>query len=198
MIKNIVFDMGKVLMSFGWRNVCKQYGLTEEATEIVHKEFKDLWQKALVDAIPYPEMHDEYLRRYPEHAEELHTYLTHVHEGMRALDYTHAWTKELKEQGYHLYVLSNWTRFNHERLVADGTFDYLENFDGQIWSYAVKQAKPDSAIYQTLLDRYDLIADECVYFDDVEENIAAGNQAGLHGVLFESFEQAKAALADLL
>ena len=54
-------------------------------------------------------------------------------------------------------------------------------------------AKPDLRIYQILLDRYGLKADECVFIDDRQSNIDAAQAIGIHGITFKSCEQTKQA-----
>ena len=62
--------------------------------------------------------------------------------------------------------------------------------DGGILSYQEKLIKPDPAIYQLLLNRYGLKAQECVFLDDTERNVDAAIQQGMAGIVFRSREQA--------
>ena len=70
--------------------------------------------------------------------------------------------------------------------------------DGGIMSYTVHLAKPDPAIYQTLLDRYGLKAEECVFLDDTVRNVEAAQALGVAGIVVTSQEQAKKELETLL
>lgn len=63
--------------------------------------------------------------------------------------------------------------------------------DGAIFSYTVRQIKPDLEIYETLLNQYRLKPDECVFIDDRMENIEGAKKAGIHGICFETIEQVK-------
>ena len=54
-----------------------------------------------------------------------------------------------------------------------------------------KIGKPDLRIYQILLERYGLKAEECVFIDDRQGNIDAGKQVGIRGILFKNCEQAR-------
>jgi len=65
-------------------------------------------------------------------------------------------------------------------------------------SYTVHLAKPDPAIYQTLLDRYGLKAEECVFLDDTVRNVEAAQALGIAGIVVTSQEQAKKELETLL
>ena len=70
--------------------------------------------------------------------------------------------------------------------------------DGGIMSYTVHLAKPDPAIYQTLLGRYGLKAEECVFLDDTVRNVEAAQALGIAGIVVTSQEQAKKELETLL
>ena len=63
--------------------------------------------------------------------------------------------------------------------------------DGVVFSFEAKSNKPDLAIYQTLLNRYELDPGESIFIDDVKENVEAARCLGIHSVQFENYEQAK-------
>ena len=71
------------------------------------------------------------------------------------------WIESLKARDYHTYYLSNYGE--RIRREASKELSFLSHMDGGIMSYTVHLAKPDPAIYQTLLDRYGLNAEECVF-----------------------------------
>ena len=68
--------------------------------------------------------------------------------------------------------------------------DFLDDVDGGILSYQEKTVKPEPEIYQRLLERYGLVPEECVFLDDLEENLAAAAKFGIHTVLFTGKEAA--------
>ena len=84
--------------------------------------------------------------------------------------------KELKARHDPIYALTNWS---HETFpIALERFDFLHWFNGTLVSGAEKLAKPDLAIFQLLLGRYDLKADECLFIDDSAVNISAADTLG--------------------
>ena len=93
-------------------------------------------------------------------------------------------------------VLSNFP----EKMLRDCAEDmiFLKETDGGILSYQEKLIKPMPAIYWTLLDRYGLEAEECVFIDDTSVNIEAARRLGIHGIVFESREQVEKELNSLL
>ena len=69
--------------------------------------------------------------------------------------------------------------------------------DGGILSYQEKLIKPDPAIYTLLLERYGLVAEESVFLDDTLANVEAARKLGIHGIWFQTKEQAEEELKRL-
>ena len=74
----------------------------------------------------------------------------------------------------------------------------MKLMDGGIMSYEVQLIKPDLIIYQTLIERYDLQPEECVFLDDTVRNVEAAQALGIAGIVVTSQEQAKKELETLL
>ena len=58
--------------------------------------------------------------------------------------------------------------------------------------------KPDPEIYKTLLRRYNLKAEECVFIDDTEENVISAEKLELKGIVFTGYEDARARLTEMV
>ena len=84
--------------------------------------------------------------------------------------------RRLKNHGYSVYYLSNIPEDVLALLKERGV---LDRFDGGVASCEVKINKPDPRIYQALLDKYQLKADECIFIDDRADNIKAASLLGL-------------------
>ena len=104
-------------------------------------------------------------------------------------DYAIPWVKRLKQSGYGVYYLSNFSRKAEEDCKDALTF--IPFTDGGILSYRDKLIKPDPRIYELLLDRFGLKAEECVFIDDTMRNIEAGEACGIKGICFQSYEQVR-------
>jgi 2-haloacid dehalogenase len=85
--------------------------------------------------------------------------------------------------------LSNWSAETFP-LVKD-KFEVFGMLDGIVMSGEELIGKPDLRIYQILLERYGLQAEECVFIDDRLSNIEAGEKVGIQGIVFKNCEQAK-------
>lgn len=90
----------------------------------------------------------------------------------------------LKKRGYKVYILSNITR--ETAAHADSILNTDQRFDGKIYSCEVDLIKPDPAIYKLLMDKYGLVADETIFFDDRAVNVESANVAGLPAKVFTS------------
>lgn len=190
MIKNIVFDVGLVLVEFNWQSYLDSFHFEKEKRDKIAKatfqsEVWDERDKGLLEE-------EDYIRKFqalaPEYAEDIRTVIEHSTACIVKMDYAETWTKYLKGKGYNLYILSNYSRY-----MLDGTkqeMPFLKYMDGVIFSCDVKQMKPDAEIYQTLLERFRLKADETVFIDDRAENCQGAESQGIHTVQFKNFKQA--------
>jgi FMN phosphatase YigB (HAD superfamily) len=87
---------------------------------------------------------------------------------------------ELKKEGYRLFFLSNFAKDTFEEIEKG--YYFFKYFDGGVISSEVRQSKPHQRIYQILLEKYSLIAKECLFIDDLEANVAAAKMAGMNGL----------------
>ena len=90
--------------------------------------------------------------------------------------------KECHEAGYHLYLLSN---ASERQPVYWPRVPGNQYFEGTVVSALEKTVKPELKIFQILLERYDLKAEECLFIDDLQRNIDGAARAGIKGYLFD-------------
>ena len=79
-----------------------------------------------------------------------------------------------------------------------GVLDFLPYMDGGIFSCYVKMAKPDHAIYHCLCEKYGLNPSECLFTDDMPENIQAAKKCGFQAILFEGYDKTYPAVMELV
>lgn len=184
MIRNIVFDMGQVLIRWKPADMLDALPLTAQERQLLLEElFQNVeWVMQDRGALKEAETLALVAPRLPEHlhpmAEEL-VFWFRWHlipmPGMAEL------VRELKEQGYGLYLLSN------ASTALRGYFPGIpgsECFDGIVVSGEEKVMKPLAKIYETLFDRFDLKAEECLFIDDAPANIDGAAVCGMQGILF--------------
>jgi HAD superfamily hydrolase (TIGR01509 family) len=96
---------------------------------------------------------------------------------------------------YKLGLLSNTNEWHFEHSIR--TVEVFPLFDAVTLSYEVRAMKPHPAIYQDMLQKLGVPAHACVYFDDIQENVDAGDRAGMQGRLFTTAERMHADLMAL-
>jgi 2-haloacid dehalogenase len=189
MIKNIIFDIGAVLVDWDpryyYRRIMKDEAEVEKfLTEICTFEFNH----SLDLGRPWDDARAELVSKYPEYTTHIDAYWNNwldmfsgpIHGTVDIL-------KDLKSRGFPVYALSNWNDVTFQ--VALREFPFLNLFDGRIVSGEVKVAKPDPRIYQLLLDTYKLIPHESLFIDDRKDNIDAASVFGIKAVQFISPEK---------
>lgn len=98
-----------------------------------------------------------------------------------------------KERGVRGFALSNWgTHF----VDAMELYPVFHEFDGRLVSYEIGVGKPDPIMFETLLERFDLRADDCLFVDDSNANILAAQSLGFHTHHFSDPEALRRDLID--
>lgn len=188
MIRNIIFDIGNVLMEYRWLYPFEEFGLSDrEAKRVARQMMDDTWRKLDLGVIDQEEAKREFREKYPEDADACDYFIDHM--AVIRVDRPKIWEKlpALREAGFRLYYLSNYPK----QLFADhmGTAAFMEEMDGGVVSYQIHICKPDRRIYEHLMEKYALRAEECLFFDDRTENTEAARMLGMSAVTVESREQ---------
>lgn len=196
-MKNVIFDVGKVLVEFDWEGYLKGFGFPEEKYEkLADVVFRgDIWNERDRGLLEEEEYVAQMIAQAPEYEEDIKEIMKRSYEAIWPMEYAETWAKYLKEKGYHLYILSNYSTYVLEKTMPDMSF--LKYMDGTIFSCYVKQLKPEADIYETLLNRFGLEPSESVFIDDRAENCEAARKLGIHAIQFKSFKQAAAELEKL-
>lgn len=190
MIKNIIFDIGNVLTAFDWQGFYEGFGYDEEMLRrLGNATVKDAaWNEIDRGVLSDDEILERFIRNDPPLEKELRRIFRNVNGMVRKKEYAIPWIKGLKQEGYHCYYLSNFSRKAYED--CRDALGFLEYMDGGILSYRDKVIKPHPEIYQLLLSRYHLKAEESVFLDDTEKNLPPARELGMKTIWFRSREQA--------
>lgn len=92
------------------------------------------------------------------------------------------------QKTYKIYVLSNWSKISYSLLERHHP-ETLRLFDGIVTSGEVGVKKPDRKIYEHLLIKYNLNAQDCIFIDDQQENIDMAERLGITGILCNEFSR---------
>lgn len=197
MIKNIIFDVGKVLVEYDWESVMMRLGITgkdlEETADATVRS--QLWNEYDRSRLSDEELLQGFLAQAPEQKENICLLWEHVADTITRFPYSESWVQSLRDKGYRCYILSNYARRTYERTREELSFE--KKMDGALFSFQVQQIKPEPEIYRTLLERFGLEASECVFLDDNPDNVEAAERLGIHGILFTGKEAAEEKLRAL-
>ena len=197
MIKNIIFDVGKVLVEWDCDRAFEQLGITGAVKEAVADATvrSSDWNEYDRSACPPERQLALFISKIPQYENELRLFWEHIGLAISRYPYTLPWVRSLKAAGYRVYILSNYAAWTYEHTKEELCF--LEEVDGAVFSFQVQAVKPEPAIYRALLDKYRLEPEESVFVDDRPDNIEAARREGIHAVHFTSYAQALRALASL-
>lgn len=187
-IKNIVFDVGMVLIDFCWEKHCKNLGFSNEVItafdkNMIHSVYWDMLDEGTIttqDAI------DVFMKKMPQYKKELDAFWSTQEGFVDEYEYAAPLVEELQEKGYRVYLLSNYPLDMYN--LHWPTFKFYSHVNGYVVSALEKMKKPDLAIYKLLCDRYGLEPSECIFVDDRQENVDAAMSAGMDAVLFTGYE----------
>lgn len=197
MIRNIIFDVGKVLVEWDCDKAFKKLGFDDAAHEAVAEATVRSadWNEYDRSMLSDEEQLAVFIRKAPEYEKEIRLFWDHLDMPIYQYDYVKGWINGLKAQGYRVYILSNYARRTYE--MTQEALSFLSDVDGEMFSFQVHQIKPEPGIYQSLLERFGLKAGECVFLDDREENLKAAEKFGIHTIRFVSYEDAVEKLKNL-
>lgn len=180
LIKNIIFDMGGVLIDYNPEKTL--YGMFDRETAdiLLCEIFRNPIWADKDRGIIFP---DDIMRikkdRIPEkHLEKVAELVENFFPYMPPFEKMYDLVKELKEKGYGIYLLSNASSDFHERRQG---IPALSFFDGVIVSADYKMLKPEKEIYLTLFNEFSLNPEECYFIDDVQKNIDGAKAVGMDG-----------------
>ena len=187
--KNILFDMGNVLVTYNPEWVIRHY--TED--EALIREVKNIvfhsQEWLLLDAglIEEEKAERNWMERLSsDKAREIaHLSFLNWHlYNMKVIPGTAEMIRALKENGKEIYLLSNASM----RLLSiyKEVIPAVECFSGIFYSAAHKCVKPQDIIYERFLKEYSLNPLDCFFIDDLEENISAAKAVGISGAVMKS------------
>lgn len=196
MIKNVVFDIGMVLVSFPWKEYLVKQGITGKAYEVMCDViFNNVWPTMDGTSWGKEETINECLKLAPEYREYIEKVFDNVYDISDPFEYSDQWIEEVSKT-HKVYLLSNFGKYPFE--VLSRKYGFVDKVDGKVISYEVECCKPNEYIYNCLFEKYNLVPSECVFIDDREENIKMAQKLGMRGILFKNYEEARKELELIL
>ena len=182
MIKNIIFDIGNVILNFNIKEVLQKFTSNKIEQKFILKNIinsPEWLGNALIDT-GYISREDaiEIVKDRTNHCNDKlivdfwKNYNDFAQVNTKVLNLI----QKLKDNNYKIYLLSNINPYAFKFVNKSGLFDLV---DGYVLSYREHKIKPYKAIYNVLLERYNLIPNESVFIDDNKNNIETGNSMGI-------------------
>ncbi len=198
MIKNLLYDFGKVLVDYDYFVVLDDiFASHEQAEDFYSHLMHDSWNERLDREVrPFEQIICDMQQAMPQYEKEIQgfgdrytEFVLGEMEGMRTL------LTRLKEEGYKLYGLTNWCSKVHITMTQYPIFQLL---DGRLISSEEHLVKPEQAIYERICRKFNLKAEECVFADDKIENVEAAKAYGMQGIWFKDAKQYEVELKNIL
>lgn len=182
MIKNIIFDIGNVILNFNLNEVLEKFTSNKDDQQFILDNIinsPEWLENALIDT-GYISRDDaiKIVQDRTNHQKDKlifdfwNTYNDFAKVDIRVLDLI----KKLKDNNYKIYLLSNINPYTYDFVEKSGLFLLV---DGYVLSYKEHKVKPFISIYKTLFERYNIIPSESIFIDDNEKNISTGVSLGL-------------------
>jgi len=184
MIRNVVLDMGNVLLDFNPEVIINKACSSDEEKEIIRKELFNgpEWLMGDKGEIKDKDRFDPVSKRIPERYHgALRDCVNNWSVCMTPLKGAGEFCRRLRSEGYGVYILSNASDLFYEYFPR---FMPLDFFDGVFVSSDYLMLKPDVEIYRTFLQRYKLQGADCLFIDDRADNVSGALKAGMNAFQF--------------
>ncbi len=198
MIKTVIFDIGNVLVDVDWwayvNPLLETRDLTKVVTTAVWKS--GWWGEMDRGVLPEEEVLAHIIESAPGYEDKVRLIIDNFGGCLNKTDYAVPWVDELKDKGYQVLYLSNYSDFliraNRDAL------EFIDHMDGGVFSHIVHMVKPDLEIYEKIIAEYNLVPEECLFIDDREENIEGAKVAGMNGIVFEDYDTTYPVVMEML
>ena len=197
-IDTVIFDLGNVLINWDPRHLYRKlYGQDVEAMERFlsdvcpphwneQQDAGRTWEEGIKEAVALHPEQEMLIRAYRERWEEMLG--GEISESVAVLE-------QLRKGDIRLFALTNWS---HETFpIARQRYEFLSWFQGILVSGEERLIKPDPAIFQLLISRFEIDAARAVFVDDNIRNVEGARQVGLHALHFTNAQRMRVDLRAL-
>jgi putative hydrolase of the HAD superfamily len=198
MIKNIIFDMGGVIIRFTPKETFKRYFPDNDDSDRIFDVLfrQNIWGAQDLGTKTVAEVAEDACALLPGRLHEpLTKLLLNWWDEMPPVPEMCEFIAGLKSKGFGIYLLSNTPPEIYNRMDSIPAFRY---FDGIIASCDWKCVKPDPEIYRILFREFSLLPEECYFIDDTRVNIDGASAVGMKGHCYShgSIELLRRAMRD--
>ncbi len=189
-ITTIILDIGNVLADFCWEKFFRSFDISEETFEKLAKAtvLDTSWDEFDKGIMSESEILQSFITKAPELETLIRKIFSNINGTIEVYDYTVPWIRELKSMGYKVLILSNFSEKCYRE--CGNKMDFVKEADGAVISYLEKMIKPNKEIYQLIIERYQLVPENCVFIDDRAVNVEGAKNSGMQGIVFKNREDA--------
>ncbi|MBS6252392.1 MAG: HAD-IA family hydrolase [Clostridia bacterium] len=181
MIKNIIFDLGNVILKDTPSVVLENLKISDEIYKIIKCKFFDNWNKL--------DLGKETLKEHLDNCgidftidDEIREVLLNYYKYRPFNNEVIELMNNLKSNMYNIFILSNNNKEAYNYLVRLPIFEAV---DGWIVSCDYNIIKPDKKIYIKLFENFNIKPEESFLIDDKAENIKVAKQVGMKGFILD-------------
>jgi haloacid dehalogenase superfamily, subfamily IA, variant 3 with third motif having DD or ED/haloacid dehalogenase superfamily, subfamily IA, variant 1 with third motif having Dx(3-4)D or Dx(3-4)E len=186
-ISAVIFDFGGVLVDWNPHYLYRKFfGDDPKITERFLQEIGfNEWNLQFDKGLPFADGVRKLIKRFPAYQELIRAFDERWEETVAGpIEQVVDILKTLKESGYPLYGLSNWS--GEKFALVKNKYEFFQWFEFIILSGEEKLAKPDPRIFEVLLGKSGCAAAECLFVDDSVSNIAAAEELGFDTIHYQS------------
>lgn len=179
-IKNIIFDVGNVLMEWNPKHISELMFENEKEQGIAYKYVfnNEDWYQGDTGFYTL----EEFILLLSKNVPQEYKYI--VKEALEKFPFVipineaeNAWGIKMAMKGYNIYILSNFNQTFPKALERLPIKKYLK---GYVYSSKYKLTKPSEDVFKLLLDNYNLVPEECLFIDDSLTNCIAAKRLGIN------------------
>lgn len=198
-IKNIVFDIGSVLVKYSPNSYAEKINISIENLDKAHEILINTkeWRDYLNGNIENEKILSKLVQKNSQYIEEFKLMLlkeNNVNITCEIIDNTQLLKK--LSNNYNIYLLSNIAKDTMDSFKE--IYDFEKFAKGAVYSYEVHIGKPHREIYDLLFSKYSLKPNECIFIDDKLRNIEKATELGMVGILYTNYENLLKELGGIL
>ncbi|HHG8239257.1 TPA: HAD family hydrolase [Streptococcus pneumoniae] len=197
---NIIFDLGNVLIEWNKEKILSKICKNDLEYNLFNKFVfqSNLWIDLDNGKISLEFLENQLIDEMGhQYQDQIHELVWNWFNYVYLYDEVYELIKQLKKKNFQIYVLSNTSSIFH--ILLDSILSKVSSvLDGYVISCEVKMMKPQKEIYLSLVNKYQLDIKDCIFLDDLEENVEAARTLGIKAFQIKERKEISNILKDLL
>lgn len=197
---NIIFDLGNVLIEWNKEKILSKICKNDLEYNLFNKFVfqSNLWIDLDNGKISLEFLENQLIDEMGhQYQDQIHELVWNWFNYVDLYDEVYELIKQLKKKNFQIYVLSNTSSIFH--ILLDSVLSKVSSvLDGYVISCEVQMMKPQKEIYLSLVNKYQLDIKDCIFLDDLEENVEAARTLGIKAFQIKERKEISNILKDLL